>query len=232
MIKYLIIAMLLTGSTLAESTDLYRFEVPEDIPAAREGELVIGPSHPDGPAWDCTSRYMTLDGRPVMPVMGEFHFSRYPAEEWDEALARIKAGGVDIVATYLFWIHHEEEEGIFDFSGQRNIRRFIELCRKHDLCVWVRLGPWCHGEARNGGLPDWLREPFGIEPGGHMGWRDQSALRSNDPAYLRLVDRLYGAYGEQCKGLMAKDGGPIIGVQVEMNTPKAVKAGERNTSPG
>ena len=177
---------------------------------------MIGPSNPDGPVWGCTSRYMTRDGRPFMPVMGEFHFSRYPAEEWDEALSKMKAGGVDIVATYLFWIHHEEEEGVFDFSGQRDIRRFIELCAKHDLYVWVRLGPWCHGEVRNGGLPDWLRKPFGIEDeNGHMGWRDKSALRSNDPDYLAYVEKLYGAYGEQCRGLMAKDGGPIIGVQVE-----------------
>lgn len=204
------------ASLFAEAVDLYRFEVPEAISTPKEGHLKIGPSNPDGPVWGCTSRYMTLDGKPVMPVMGEFHFSRYPAEEWDGALAKIKAGGVDIVATYLFWIHHEEEEGVFDFSGQRDIRRFIELCQKHDLFVWVRLGPWCHGEVRNGGMPDWLRKTFGIEDeNGHIGWREKSVMRSNDPEYLALAERLYTAYGEQCKGFMARDGGPIIGVQVE-----------------
>lgn len=22
--------------------------------------------------------------------------------------------------------------------------------------VWLRIGPWAHGECRNGGFPDWL----------------------------------------------------------------------------
>lgn len=215
--KCLLITTLIfvTGLLFAEPTDLYRFQVPDNIPAPKEGHLKIGPSSPNGPVWGCTSRYMTCDGQPIMPVMGEFHFSRYPLEEWDEALAKIKAGGVDIVATYLFWIHHEEEQDIFDFSGQRDVRRFIELCQKHDLLVWVRLGPWCHGEVRNGGFPEWLRELFGVDQTGHLGWVSRDGMRSNNPRYLKLVDRLYAAYGEQCKGLMAKDGGPVIGVQVE-----------------
>ena len=36
----------------------------------------------------------------------------------------MKAGGVTLVATYLLWIYHEEEEGRFDFTGDRDIRAF------------------------------------------------------------------------------------------------------------
>ena len=209
-----LITFLLHG--MSEPVDLYRFQLPEAVPPVVEGQLEIGPSNPDGPQWGCNDRYITKDGQPFMPVMAEFHFSRYPAKEWDEQLMKIKAGGVDIVATYLFWIHHEEEEGVFDFTGQRDIRRFIELCQKHDLQVWVRLGPWCHGEVRNGGFPDWLRGKFNVEPNGHLGWAQKDKrMRSNDPAYIEWVDRLYGEYGKQCRGLMVKDGGPIVGVQVE-----------------
>ena len=68
------------------------------------------------------SRYLTLDGKPWLPVMGEFHFSRYPEPYWDEELAKMKAGGVQVVATYVFWIHHEEVEGRFDWSGRRDLR--------------------------------------------------------------------------------------------------------------
>lgn len=68
----------------------------------------------------------------------------------------MRACGMDIIATYVFWIHHEEEEGVFDFSGQRNLHRFLELCEKWQMHVWLRIGPWAHGEARNGGFPDWL----------------------------------------------------------------------------
>lgn len=206
----------------AQEVDQYQFIVPGEIPAVREGHLEIGPSSPTGDQWDCTSRYITRNAEPYMPVMGEFHFSRFPADEWETQIIKIKAGGVDIIASYLFWIHHEEEEGVFEFSGQRDIRRFILLCQKHDMLVWLRLGPWCHGEVRNGGFPDWLRTSFNIEENGHLGWRQKDwRIRSNDSTYMVYIDRLYEEYGEQCKGLMAKDGGPIIGVQIENEYSKS-----------
>ena len=118
----------------------------------------VGGRSPDGRVLSADSRTLTLDGRPWFPVMGEFHFSRYPAEEWGPELLKMKAGGVGIVSTYVFWIHHEETEGRFDWAGQRDLRRFVQLCARDGLLVWVRIGPWAHGEVRNGGFPDWLVE--------------------------------------------------------------------------
>jgi len=100
--------------------------------------------------------YLTMDTRPWLPVMGEFHYSRVPESEWEEELLKMKSAGAQIVSTYVIWIHHEEIRGQFDWTGQRNLRRFVELCGKHGLYVVARIGPWTHGESRNGGLPDWL----------------------------------------------------------------------------
>jgi hypothetical protein len=157
---------------------------------------------PDGHEIGVNSRYLTLDGDPWLPVMGEFHFSRYPDAFWEDELLKMKAGGIQIVATYLFWIHHEEVEGQFDWSGRRNLRQFIELCHKHNLYAFVRIGPWSHGEARNGGFPDWLL-------------RQCKALRRNDPCYLGYVHKYFGQIGEQLSGLYWKDGGPVVGIQLE-----------------
>lgn len=156
---------------------------------------------PTGRVLGINSQYLTLDGSPWLPVMGEFHFSRYPESYWEEEILKMKAAGVQIVATYLFWIHHEEVEGQFDWAGQRNLRRFVELCGKHGLLVYPRIGPFSHGEARNGGLPDWVRA--------------QERIRRNDPIYLGYVRRYFGEIGRQLKGLLWKDGGPVIGVQLE-----------------
>ena len=147
------------------------------------------------------NQYLTLDDKPWLPVMGEFHYSRYPQEYWEEELLKMKAGGVQIVATYVFWIHHEEIEGQFDWSGQRNLRAFVELCGKHGLYVFLRIGPFAHGEVRNGGLPDWVLA--------------KGVTRRNDPQYLSYVRRYFGQIGTQVKGLLWKDGGPIIGTQLE-----------------
>ena len=67
-----------------------------------------------------TPQYLTVDGEPWFPVMGEIHYSRVARQDWERELCRMKAGGVDVVSAYTIWIHHEEEEGIFDFSGQRD----------------------------------------------------------------------------------------------------------------
>jgi beta-galactosidase len=172
------------------------------IPAEPPGPLpfpVYGAS-PSGPQFSANRRYLTLGSQPWFPVMGEFHFSRYPADEWEEELRKMKAGGITVVSTYVFWIHHEETVGRFDWTGQRDLRRFVALCGKCGLYAWVRIGPWDHGEVRNGGFPDWLQK---------------TGARSNDPAYLSRVARFYGEIGRQLQGQFWKDGGPIVGVQIE-----------------
>lgn len=171
-------------------------------PANTQGYHMGDPRRFDGTTLTLDSHSLRLDGQPWTPVMGEFHYSRIPANEWREELLKMKAGGVDIVSTYVFWIHHEEIEGQWDWSGCRDLHRFVELCGEAGLKVIVRCGPWCHGEVRNGGQPDWLLQ---------KGWK----LRSNDPQYLAKVKILYGQIAHQLSGLLWKDGGPVIGVQFE-----------------
>lgn len=148
------------------------------------------------------SLYLTKNGRPWFPVMGEMHYSRYPNAYWRESIYKMMAGGVDILSCYAIWIHHEEEEGQFDFSGDRNLRGFLQTAGECGIKVLLRIGPWAHGEVRNGGFPDWLLQK-GIP------------LRCNDPAYLSLVKRYYEQLALQARGLLDKDGGPVIGVQIE-----------------
>ena len=146
--------------------------------------------------------YFEKDGRPFYPVSGEFHYSRMDDRRWEDELIKMRMGGVNVVSTYLFWNHIEEEEGTFDFTGQRNLRKFVELCGKHGLYVILRVGPFDHGEVRNGGLPDWLYgKPFEV--------------RTTHPDFLKYVRRLYEKIGEQTQGLFFKDNGPIIGVQLD-----------------
>ena len=139
-----------------------------------EGQFGMGAAvNPQGKTLGVNNYYLVKNGRPWFPLMGEFHFSRCPRHMWEDELLKMKAGGIDIVSSYCFWIHHEEEKGIFDFSGQRDLRAFIKLCKKHGLYFLLRSGPWCHGEVRNGGFPDWIQ----ALPG----------KRSNDPTYLFYV---------------------------------------------
>ena len=40
------------------------------------------------------NKYLIKDGKPYFPIMGEFHYSRYPADMWEKELLKMKAGGV------------------------------------------------------------------------------------------------------------------------------------------
>ncbi|MQM26033.1 beta-galactosidase [Glycomyces albidus] len=151
---------------------------------------------------EVTSRWFERGGRPWFPITGEIHYSRIPRERWSEVLGHARAGGLDSVATYVFWAAHEPEPGRFDWSGNLDLRAFIELAGAHGLDVIVRMGPWGHGEYRYGGFPDWL-----IAQG--------LATRTNDPAYLGLVRPLYAQIIAQIKGLTHAEGGPVIGAQVD-----------------
>ena len=150
-----------------------------------------------------TAHHLIRDGRPWYPVMGEFHYSRYPAEEWPIELRKMKALGVQVVATYVFWIHHEEEQGVWRTDGSLDLRRFLLDCQQAGLEVLLRIGPWAHGECRNGGFPDWLQHDTSIR------------ARTDDPRYLALVKGLFANIYRSAEGLIYKDGGPVIGVQLE-----------------
>ena len=157
---------------------------------------------PSGHVLGLNARYLTLDGKPWLPVMGEMHYSRVPEAEWEEQILKMKSAGVQIVAAYIIWIHHEEVEGEWDWSGDKDLRKFVQLCQKHGMYVVPRIGPWSHAEVRNGGFPDWLL-------------KKTTQQRSNDPEYLKYVDEYFRQIGTQLKGLMWSEGGPVVAIQLE-----------------
>ena len=182
-----------------------------------EKKLPISGKDQQGNLYEVNNQYLMKNEVPLLPIMGEFHFSRWTPSEWEEALLKMRAGGVNIVATYVFWIHHEERKGEWDFTGCRDIRAFLDVCKKIDMQVWLRIGPWAHGECRNGGFPDWLVEELGdnglgCKPGVE---KPMHEARTDDELYLSYVKKFWKKLSEQTKGYMCKDGGPIIGVQLE-----------------
>lgn len=195
------IICMMTGM-LAMAQQVYELDMPVKEKTIYSGHLKLGGNNPSGERIEVNSYYMSVGGKPVIPVMGEFHYSRYPECQWEEEILKMKAGGVTVIPTYVFWSIHEEKEGVFNWEGNRNLRKFLSLCQKHNMWTVVRIGPFCHGEIRNGGLPDWL-------------FAKPLEIRSNDANYLKYVKRLYEEIGRQLEGLYYKDGGTIIGTQIE-----------------
>lgn len=167
-----------------------------------KNHMNLGGKNQFGESININSLYLTKNGKPWIPIMGELHFSRIKRENWETEIMKVKAGGVTAIATYVFWIYHEEKEGVFDFSGDNDIHEFLRLCKKHDMRVVLRIGPWAHGEARNGGFPDWLM-------------KKDFKLRDNNDEYLKLVRIFYTKIYEQVKDFLFDNDGTIPVIQLE-----------------
>ncbi|MBR3305221.1 MAG: beta-galactosidase [Christensenellaceae bacterium] len=157
---------------------------------------------PDGHEVGFTNAYMTIDGKPFFGISGEMHHERMSPDQWEDSVIKMKNGGINIISVYVFWIVHEEEEGIFRFDGQRDIRKFLEICEKYNMMVIMRVGPFNHGEMRNGGLPDWLYgKPYEV--------------RKDNPGFLAVVRRYFRELHKQMDGHYYSQGGCIVGTQIE-----------------
>jgi len=197
MISALACSVASTTMASPETLTLGRAPSPKQIPI-RQGSSVA----PDGTTLSADSLSLLQDGVPIMPVCGEFHYTRLPREEWRTQLLRMKAAGITVVSTYVIWIHHEEEQGVFRWEKERDLRHFVSLCGELGLQAIIRVGPWSHAEVRDGGHPGWVM-------------KSGTKLRTTDPRYLALVRPFYREISRQVQGLFWKDGGPIVAVQIE-----------------
>ena len=153
----------------------------------------VGPDGIDLDRWTATACSWTANA--WTPGDGRIPFLPLPENEWREELLKMKAGGIDIVSTYVFWIHHEEIEGQFDWSGSRNLRKFIQTCQDVGLQGGGALrpvGPWRSSQ--------WRADRTGVL---RKGWK----IRSDDFQLPRqpsrsFMARLPGSLMD-CSGRMA-----------------------------
>lgn len=136
-------------------------------------------------------------------ISGAIHYCRVINEEWEDRLQKLANIGCNTVETVIPWNFHEYNQGMFDFEGDRNIRKFIQTAHECGLEVIVRPGPYICAEWEFGGLPSWLLK------------YPQMRLRSNDENYLDharvWMEQLFNQIGD----LQVSNGGPIILAQIE-----------------
>ncbi|QDP97958.1 beta-galactosidase [Microlunatus elymi] len=146
------------------------------------------------------------NGEPHQIISGALHYFRIPAELWPDRLARLRALGCNTVETYVAWnFHRPYRDRPSDFTGMRDLGRFLDLAAAADLDILVRPGPYICAEWDNGGLPAWLLDDH----------RAAAALRTSDPAYLDHVDQWFDELLPIIVRRQADRGGRVIGVQVE-----------------
>ncbi|MFJ2188849.1 beta-galactosidase family protein [Kitasatospora sp. NPDC087861] len=143
------------------------------------------------------------DGVAHRIVSGALHYFRVHPQLWEDRLRRLRALGVNTVDTYVPWNFHELRRGEVDFTGWRDVARFVRLAGDLGLDVILRPGPYICAEWEFGGLPARLLAV------------DGPRLRCADPAYLAEVDGWFDALVPEVLPLLASRGGPVVAVQVE-----------------
>ncbi|WP_374937833.1 beta-galactosidase [Bacteroides stercorirosoris] len=144
-----------------------------------------------------------LNGKPFVVKAAELHYPRIPKPYWDQRIKLCKALGMNTVCLYVFWNSHEQQPGVYDFTGQNDLAEFCRLCQQNDMYVILRPGPYVCAEWEMGGLPWWLLKKKDVR------------LRESDPYFIERVALFEEAVAKQVKDLTIANGGPIIMVQVE-----------------
>ncbi len=181
-----------------------------------------------------------LNGKGTFLNSTDYPYYRDEVNNWADRLEKMKALGNEFISFYIPWRHHEIEingKRFFDFRGEtqpnRNVIGLLELCKKFDLKVIIKPGPFIHAELNYGGLPDWVCPSFNpaIEPmlrssGEPFSWagiqkkQDNSGMEELplpapfDPAFLSEAEHWLKTVTQQVIVPFAGSKGTIVMVQV------------------
>ncbi|XP_010689565.2 beta-galactosidase 8 isoform X1 [Beta vulgaris subsp. vulgaris] len=150
-------------------------------------------------------RALVIDGKRRVLVSGSIHYPRSTPEMWADLIQKSKDGGLDIIETYIFWDLHEPVQGQYDFSGRKDLVKFVKLVGEAGLYVHLRIGPYVCAEWNYGGFPLWLHFVPGIK------------FRTDNKPFKEEMQRFTAYIVDLMKknNLYGSQGGPIILSQIE-----------------
>lgn len=155
--------------------------------------------------YDAKSFFM--NGKREWLFLGEIHYFRFPKEEWRKVIRMAKAAGINAITTYLAWNYHENREGVFDFSGDRNFAEFIDIAKDEGMYVFLRPGPYICAEWCGGGIPPWILNYENLE------------IRVDEETFMRCSENWYKAAMKFVVPRLITNGGNIIAVQNDNEYP-------------
>jgi beta-galactosidase GanA len=102
-------------------------------------------------------------------------------------MQKMKASGYNTVAFYFDWGYHSPRQGVYDFTGVRDMDRLLRTATEVGLYVIVRPGPYMNAEISRGGFPSWLVT-------------QAARARTDAPEYLAAADE----WLTQINGIIAR----------------------------
>ena len=131
-----------------------------------------------------------------------FYF-RIPRAYWRTRMEQLKHLGYNTIDVYFPWNHHEQQEGVWDFEGERDVAAFLREAAETGLWVVARPGPYICSEWDGGALPAYLLT------------REEMRLRDNDPQFLQYVAAWFDRILPLLRASQEGEGGSVIAVQLD-----------------
>ncbi|ERN05588.1 hypothetical protein AMTRI_Chr12g267700 [Amborella trichopoda] len=150
-------------------------------------------------------RAIIIDGERRVLISGSIHYPRSTPEMWPDLIKKSKEGGLNTIETYVFWNVHEPRPREYDFTGRRDLVRFLKTVHDAGLYAVLRIGPYVCAEWNYGAFPVWLHNIPGIQ------LRTDNEIYKNEMQIFttKIVDMV------KAEKLLAGQGGPIILTQIE-----------------
>src|SRR4051795_7802579 len=147
---------------------------------------------------------LKVDGQRVYLWSGEIHPYRLPSPDlWRDVLQKMKANGYNGVSIYVDWAYHSPKPGVYDFSGVRDMDRFLDIAKEVGLYVIARPGPYINAEVDAGGFPGWLTTKAGT-------------ARTSNATYMSYVDEYMSHIDAIIARHQVTNGtGPVVLYQIE-----------------
>lgn len=182
---------------------------------------------------------LRIDGVPTFLYGGDLHYFRARAADfdaaktqaiWAESLDAMKAAGMNLVSTYVPWDYHNTAEGTWDWSGARDLNKFLSLACDRKMWVVFKPGPlitgeWPKGFGTFGAVPAWWKtkhpealvkkangDLWSYSPTGDTAQRQPTYLH---PTYLAAVKDYYERAFAIARPYLGKC---LVGVQVDNET--------------
>jgi beta-galactosidase GanA len=180
---------------------------PARSPAAPAVAAAAAPAHTIG--WDKYS--LTVDGQRVFVWGGEFHYYRLPSPSlWTDTLQKMKAAGFNAVSLYFDWQYHSPKQGVYDFSGVRDVDKLLTIANDLGIYVLARPGPYINAELDAGGMADWVLTDAPL--------RTTNPCTTNCPSYSYVTaanEWMHAIDGIIAKHQLTDGGGSVIAYQIE-----------------
>lgn len=128
-----------------------------------------------------------IDGKRVYVRSGAFHYFRTPGVELAlDRFRKMKAAGYNTVDIYFNWNYHSPSEGVYDFTGIKDVRKILQAAKDTGLFVIARPGPFINAEVNAGGLPFWLLNKKDVIPRNRI-----KTTYQYSPEYMKYITQWY-----------------------------------------